>query len=430
MNAPTKKNIYRAADLPSPYSNLKPGYNKKIMFQPPKGTRDLLPEDMKKRRFVFEKLRQVFELYGYEEIETPAFESLELLTCKGSLGEEAVKDIYRFKDKAGRELGLRFDQTTPIARIVSSKSLPKPIRWYSISKSWRYEDVAKGRLREFYQAGIELIGSPASEADAEILQVIIDCLLSLGLKDFTVRINSRAVLDSLATRTGIKDKDAAFRILDKLDKKGEAFVKKELIKKTDKDKAAMFLDAVKKSEAKELDPIINALPEKYRKFVKTDTSIARGLDYYTGFIFEVVVKGFEDLGAIAAGGRYDSLIEKYGGPKMPATGFGIGIERLIEVLDNRIELEKKKNTYIISLSDTKKQAIAIANRLRERSVSAELALVDRSLTNQLKYAGSKGIKYVVIVGPKDLKDGKVTVRDMETGKEEKISIESLAEYFS
>jgi len=184
-----------------------------MKFQTPRGTRDFMPEEMWKRRCVFEKIRDVFESYGFGEVQTPAFESAELLTCKGSLGQEAVKDIYRFKDKSGRELGLRFDMTTPVARIVvGMRSLPKPMKLYYITNMWRYEDVTKGRWREFWQAGIELVGSASPQADAEILRVFIDSLLALGLKDFTVRISSRKILDSLADKLKIKNRGDIFRI--------------------------------------------------------------------------------------------------------------------------------------------------------------------------------------------------------------------------
>jgi histidyl-tRNA synthetase len=402
-----------------------------MKFQSPKGTRDFLPEDMENRKWVFDRVRKVFELYGYEEIETPAFESLELLTCKGSLGEEAVKDVYKFKDKSNRELGLRFDFTVPIARVFVANTLTKPIRWYSIGKLWRYDDITKGRWREFYQAGIELIGASGANADAEILQLVIDCLLSLGLKDFTVRINSRNILDKIAADLGIKKSENVFRILDKLEKKGETSTKEELKKELNADQITGLFDFIrgrKKVFTTELDEIIKLLDEKYKKSVKIDLSIARGLDYYTGFIFEVVIKGFEELGAVAAGGRYDNLIKKYGGNDTPATGFGIGVERLMQVLEGKklIKLEDKTSVYVIPVSaEAKETARDICSKIRENGIVAELALVERSLSNQLKYANSRKMQYAVIIGPKDMVDKKITLRNMETGEEKKIAAEGL-----
>ena len=267
------------------------------MYQPPKGTRDFLPEEMAKRRFIFEKLRGVFEKYGYGEIDTPAFENIELFEKKGSVGGEAVKDVYKFKDKSGRELALRFDMTVPVARVVVGNKLPKPIRFYYISKNWRYEEIKKGRYREFYQAGLELFGPKGSEADAEIIQVAADLLLALGFENFTIRINSRTILDGFAKSLKIKNADEVFRVLDKLDKKGEKEVRKEMAKLMTKKQIDGLFELIKKGDSEELRKIIDVLDKKYRKYVKVDLSIARGLDYYTGFVFETLINGFESIGS-------------------------------------------------------------------------------------------------------------------------------------
>ncbi|MFH0832548.1 MAG: histidine--tRNA ligase [Candidatus Aenigmatarchaeota archaeon] len=402
------------------------------MFQPPKGTRDFLPDDMEKRRFVFELLREVFEKYGYGEVETPAFESLELLTCKGSLGDEAVKDVYKFEDKSERRLGLRFDFTVPIARIVAAQKLAKPVRWYCIGKSWRYEETTKSRYREFSQAGIELIGSALPEADAEILQMVIDCLLSLGLTDFIVRVNSREILDEMADNFGIKNKEEVFRIIDKIEKKGELEVRSELKKILNKKQIDEVIEFIKSNpnesdmkNLKELKEIINLLDEKYRKFVKIDFSIARGLDYYTGMIFEINVDGSKD--AIAAGGRYDNLIKKYGGEETPATGFGIGVERLIPILEknNLIKADEKNKFFVIPVSNNlRRDAIDICNMLRNKNIAAILSL-GKSISKQLDYANAKKMQYVIIIGEKELKEESVKLRDMKTGKEKNIKIQDL-----
>lgn len=401
------------------------------MFQPPKGTRDFLPEDMEKRRWVAEVLMKVFEKYGYGEVETPAFESLELLTCKGSLGDEAIKDIYRFEDKSNRKLGLRFDFTVPIARIVAANKFAKPIRWYCIGKLWRYEEITKDRFREFSQVGIELIGSSLPEADAEVLQIVIDCLLALGLTDFIVKVNSRRILDEMTDEYGIKNKDAVFRIIDKLDKRSEKEVRNELKKLLNKKQIDDLLKFIKMDVSKanvknltELENIINLLDEKYRKFIKIDFSVARGLDYYTGLIFEIYA---DSKDAIAAGGRYDNLIKKYGGEQTPATGFGIGIERLISLLEkkNLIKLGKINKFFVVPVSENlRKDAIEICNTLRSKNIVAELSL-GKSLTKQLDYANTKNIPYVIIIGEKELKEDSVKLRDMKSGKEKDIKVQNL-----
>ncbi|MBI2172925.1 MAG: histidine--tRNA ligase [Candidatus Aenigmarchaeota archaeon] len=400
-----------------------------MKFQTPRGTRDFMPEEMWKRRQVFDSLRNVFELYGFGEVQTPAFEEISLLTCKGSLGQEAVKDIYRFKDKSGRELGLRFDMTTPVARIVvGMKSLPKPVKLYYITNMWRYEDVTKGRSREFWQAGVELLGSASPQADAEILRIFIDSMTALGLKDFTVRINSRKILDSFADKLKIKDRDEVFRIIDKLDKKGRQEVYKELKKRLKEKKAKQVLDFIlspvdsarSAADTSDIDAIMNALDEKYRRYVRPDMSIARGLEYYTGFVFECVIAGFEGLGSVVGGGRYDSLIERYGGQTTPATGFSIGIERLMQVLEkkNLIQEAKKASLYIATVNEKFiPAAVKMAEKLRSSGIQCECDLMPRSLSKQLDYASSKKIGHVIVLGEKEMASGTYKLRDMKSGEE-------------
>ncbi|MBI4019626.1 MAG: histidine--tRNA ligase [Candidatus Aenigmarchaeota archaeon] len=396
-----------------------------MTFQPPKGTRDFLPEEMAKRRKAFDTCRAVFEKYGFGEVDTPVFESLEMLTAKGSLGEEAVKDIYRFEDKSKRKLGLRYDLTVPIVRLFLSQKFSKPVKWYYINKVWRYEDISKGRWREFSQCDAEIIGSPSAEADSEILGVAIDCLLSLGVKDIDVRINSRKIMDSMAEKAGIKEKDALFRAIDKLEKKGESEVRKELSSFANAKQIDIVMKAVRSSSGEpELDGIIALLPQAYRKFVKQDFSIARGLDYYTGFIFEIRIKGAESLGSVLGGGRYDRLIEKYGGEPTPATGFGLGIDRVIAGMSNTA-LSEPKGLFIISLSEpAKEKARELAQELRVAGIVAETDLMGRPLSKQLDYANKKGVKYTLVIGDKELSSGRAMLRDMKSGKEIQVGLKA------
>ncbi|MFH1445770.1 MAG: histidine--tRNA ligase [Nanoarchaeota archaeon] len=413
-----------------------------MSFKRPKGTRDFLPEDMVKRRWLFDIGRPVFEKYGYGEIETPAFETLELLTCKDSLGDEAVKDIYRFKDKGGRNLGLRFDPTTPIARVIASdRSLKLPVKWcYNFVPMWRYEDTAKGRYREFYQAGVEFIGSSAPEADAEVLMVVIDYLLAAGLKNFTLRINSRKVLDVLAKKLAINNPMDAFRILDKLDKQGEKQVKAELSEFLDEKQISEIFHFIKLSpegarsylgmKALDVEEVVAAMPAKYKKFVKVDFSIARGLDYYTGFIFETLIKGQESLGSVASGGRYDNLIEKYGGEPTPATGVGIGVERVLEILEIKKMFPKNlragPKVFVIPIDEkTKNEAFRMTQELRSKGISADTDIAGRKFKKNLDYAVSQGIPYVIIIGEKEIKQKKYVLKDMKARKESKLSISSI-----
>ncbi|MBI4014656.1 MAG: histidine--tRNA ligase [Candidatus Aenigmarchaeota archaeon] len=393
-------------------------------FQTPKGTRDFLPDEMAKRRAVFDACRAVFEKYGFGEVDTPAFESLELLTAKGSLGDEAVKDIYRFEDKSQRKLGLRYDLTVPMVRLFLSQKFPRPVKWYSIGKVWRYEDIAKGRWREFSQCDVEIIGSPLPEADVEVLAVAIECLLALGLKDIEVRINSRKIMDAMAEKLGITRREEVFRALDKLDKRGEREVKKELLAFCSSEQADKVLAFIKSpSKQEELERIIALLPGEYRKYVRPDLSIARGLDYYTGFVFETFVKGFENLGSVVSGGRYDRLIEKYGGEPVPATGFGLGSDRLAEIVN--ISGVRNPSVFIANV-DAPAKARELCYALRALNVAAETDVMGRSISKQFDYAGRKGVSYVVVIGEKEVKSGKAMLRDMATGKEKPVALDARA----
>lgn len=410
------------------------------IFQRPKGTRDFMPEEMERRRMVFENLRSIFHKYGYGEVSTPAFESLELLSAKGSLGDEAVKDIYRFSDKSERQLGLRYDPTTPIARIISSSpDIPRPIRWYYITNMWRYEDTSAGRYREFWQSGIELVGSSSPAADAETLQIVIEAMLSSGIDDFVVRINSRKCLDAIAGKMKIKDTAPVFRAIDKLGKKDEKEIRDELKTSGMEPKRINELFKLVRSDplknrnvpgVKELEKTTGMLDEKYRKFVKLDFSVVRGLDYYTGMIFETFVKGSENLGSVASGGRYDTLIERYGGKPTPAVGFGIGVDRLIPILEERglLKTPKKKAILIAPVNDDVMGiSFEIARNIRNKANVVETGFPEKSLSKLLEYAGKKNVAFVVIVGPNDLKEGLVTIRDMASGDEKRVSMNLIAD---
>jgi histidyl-tRNA synthetase len=395
-----------------------------MKFKPPRGTRDYLPEEMVRRRNVFEKIRKVFESYGYGEVCTPAFEDFKLLAKKS--GPEIEKEIYAFEDKGGRKLGLRFDPTVPICRIVASNpSLPKPIKFYYITRMWRYDRPQAGRWREFWQAGVELIGSKKPEADAEILAVVYDSLRAVGIKNFYFRINSRNVVEDFIKKSGIpaEKKFDAFRAVDKMGKIGEVGVKKEM-----KDcgipakKISEFLKLIKlghasKKEIAGLECIKQSAEKIGVRNIEIDFSIVRGIDYYTGFVFETFVKGYEGLGSVASGGRYDDLIGIYGGENLPATGFGIGLDRLMEIIKTK-EKYMPTDVYVALVNENiRENAIQIAQILRKNNIKAEVDLMGRSLSKQLEYANAKNIPYCIIIGPQELKQKKIRLRDMVSGQE-------------
>jgi histidyl-tRNA synthetase len=409
---------------------------------------------MIKRRFVVEIVRSIFELYGYDEIETPAFELLDVLTAK--CGPEMREQIYAFKDKAGRDLGLRFDLTVPLARVVASHpDLPKPFKRYCISRVWRYEEPQSGRFREFWQADADIVGSAKMDADAEVIAVAISCLKRLGMKNFRVRLSNRKILESIAASANVERELwlGVFRAIDKLDKMGQEGVRRELEKlglNGDQIVTIMMqisrcgnLDAVEREVShvltdrgregfNELAEIIGNL-ELYNcsEYVVVDLSLARGLDYYTGPIFEISAETDVNVGSVAGGGRYDNLIELLGGPPTPATGISLGIDRLVEVLSEANMLPTARTltqTFVAYTNPSlKKEAIAAAEKLRSEGIRVEVDVMGRKLDRQLKYADAKGIPYVVILGPQEVEKGVYRVKDMSAREERLMDLRELME---
>jgi len=422
-----------------------------LKFGRPRGTRDFLPEDMRVRRFILDRVRKVFEQHGFEEMDTPALELWEVLSAKG--GEDVERQIYKFQDKGERWLGLRFDLTVPLARVVANTpDLIKPFKRYSISKAWRYEEPQSGRFREFLQADIDIVGSARMEADMECVSTAVDALKALELSDFEVRINNRKILEGMIEGLGIVDQHAAkvFRALDRLDKVGEEDVRKELMEfGLGEDKVERILGFTHYKGEEGLDyaekefgfskDALKGIEELRRlqelsdvfglgNFLCIDFSLVRGLDYYTGPVFEVRTRTAQ-IGSVAGGGRYDRLIEKFGGPPTPATGISLGIERLYEVLSDKIKGSTKTSATEVFVANVNEgvalDAIKISRELVKRGVSAESDLMGRKLGRQLEYADNKGIPYVLIVGPEELKLGKFKLKDMRAKREILTDLEGL-----
>jgi len=404
-----------------------------FMLQPVKGTRDFVGEEAIMLQFLIDVIRRTFERYGFTPLETPAFEYLELLTKKG--GKDIEKEIYSFKDKSGRELGLRFDLTVPMARVVASKKLKKPFKRYQIGKVWRYDQPQAARWREFMQADIDIVGSASPLADLECIKPVVDIFKELGV-DFFIKINNRKILESVVRSFGIEDITTAFRIIDKQDKIGWDEVRKELKKNfPDKDTDAL-IDTIKKndlsvllldeegerglSELKELLDLGKIVG--IDGFLRIDMSLVRGLEYYTGNVFEIMA-GLDV--SVGGGGRYDNLTEVIGGEKEPATGISIGVYRLLKVLqDKKFVPPKKKKVYVAPIGETRAEALQILDKLRANNITSEIDVMNRSLSKQLEATDAD---IVVIVGPKDLSNKQVTIRDMKTGKEEKVAIDKIIE---
>ena len=429
------------------------------MFQPPRGTRDFLPETMKRRNWVLEQIKKTYETYGFEPLGTPAFESWELLKIKS--GEDIINQIYYFKDKSERELGLRFEWTASLARVVSShRELQMPFKRYAMGPVWRYERPSETRFREFWQADADIVGVNEVIADAEVLTVAVECLKKLGFKDFIIKLNDRRILQAIVEEYGISKEKIldVFRIIDKLEKVGTEAVIKELTYITQNKKVSyQIIEAVSiKGESTE---IINHLAEilknnptgklgcetisklfyyaeafDFAQFIILDPSLARGLDYYTGSVFEVSAKGFESFGSIAGGGRYDEIIQLFGGEPTPAVGISFGIERLVPLLEEVKafkEIDLGTGIFVAVVQESiRTQAIRIAQELRGNGFSTELNMLNRPLSKQIEHAGRKNIKWVIIVGEKDLEKNLVTIRNMQSGKQYYVNLDEISLFYT
>lgn len=419
-------------------------------LKPLKGTRDFLPEEMIIRQEVLDRIKNVFEIFGFQPLETPALESWEVLSAKGAGGEEILKETYNFEDLGKKRVGLMYDLTVPLARVVASNpNLNLPFKRYQIQNVWRYGDVSKGRLREFLQADIDIVGSESMLADAEVIACAISCFNSLGFKDFLVRLNNRKILSALIKFAGIEEKKSleVLRSLDKLEKIGEEKVRKELeekgIPKESINKIFELINVRKNPEKileknedfeegmKEVNEIISYLELMGVKAkIKIDLSLARGLDYYTGPIFEVSAE--KGIGSIAGGGRYDNLIEIFSGRKIPATGISLGIERIIEVMKERKMIKERKtkvDVFVATISkEVLKKSLEIIQKLRESGIKTDFDLRERNLTRQLEYANSLGVPFVLIIGEKELKTKKFKLRDMVKKVEKEMELGEVIKF--
>ncbi len=433
-------------------------------FQPPRGTRDFMPEEMARREYVFNTIRVVFERFGFRPLEPPAFESWELRGAKGGGGDEIKNEVYLFKDKGGREMGLRFDLTVPTARVVASNpQLPMPFKRYQIGPVWRYDNPQAGRFREFWQADADIFGSDSMAAEAECIAAFVACLKELGFRDFEVSINNRKILNGIVEAAGIDKKKApeVFRALDKLEKQGEKVVEDELGKAgvTGKQKEKIMsmvkisgkpgvvMQKAKKSlgssaEAtaglKELEEIVE-LSKSYGTADKIEISfsLVRGLDYYTGPIYEISVKSKTSVGSIAGCGRYDKLVELYGGKPTPATGGSLGIERIYEIMAAEGMFKgvptNRAKVFVAAAGDEpklKKTAIETAQKLRDAGIPAETDLMGRKLKQCFDYADKMGIPYMVIIGEKELKSGKLALRDLKKREQKYLEFQEVLKYIA
>ncbi len=428
----------------------------KEKLQPPRGMRDYTPRIWYALNWLREKWLSLASRWGYEPIETPVMEHLWVLERKA--GPQIREEIYWFKDKAGRELGLRFDMTVPLARIAASNpQLPKPIRWCYFSRVWRYDEPQHGRWREFWQFGVELMGSPYVEADAEVIALFTYSYREVGV-DVEVRLFDRRIMDSFLEKNNIKSniRSRVLSLIDKRWKIGEEAFRKELAKlglNNSTINSIVEFTSIRKPLEKSIDIIVEVVPslrgfyEELVEFLEAygildrvvlDTSIVRGLEYYTGLVFEAYPIGYEGVNekwsrlAIGGGGRYDELVGLYRRPGMPATGFAIGVDRVILFMEENNLLSKDLEPRIdvfIALKDIKHYAYAInvAEKTRKIGLKTEVDVMRRSIKEAIRYANKRKARILVYIAPRELSEGKVVVRHLEEYKQYIVPLRELEE---
>lgn len=392
----------------------------KITPQTLKGFRDFLPDQAIKRNWLINKLKNIFEKYGFDPLETPALEYAS--TLLGKYGQEADKLLYLFEDHGKRKVGLRYDQTVPLARIISQyQNITKPFKRYQIQPVWRAENTQKGRYREFLQCDIDIVGEKSLYADFEIIDLVLKSFKSLGFKKTKVLINDRKNFQNIDNKF--------INSIDKLPKIGEEKVIEELIKKgLEKDKAQSLLNEIKnKKKTFDIEKLFSLLKNQgYQEnidFVYLPT-LARGLDYYTGLIFEVIDEDYQ-AGSLGGGGRYDNLIGLFTGQDVPAVGFAFGFDRMIEAAESLNLLPNiKTNTQVlvtIFSPDLAPISLETAEFLRKNNINTEVYLNEETkLEKQLKYANKKNIPYVIIIGPEEAAKNLMKLKNMKTGEQKLI----------
>lgn len=418
----------------------------------PRGMRDILPEQMILRQYVMDVIERTFKAYGFEPLETPAVELRDVLM--GKYGEDAERLIYDVGHVGGKEeLALRYDLTVPLTRVIAmNPAMRMPFKRYQIAPVWRAERPGKGRYRQFYQCDADIVGTESMIADAEIISLVYDVLHRLGFTRYSIQINHRQLLMALGEYVGVRGEAAAvlYRSIDKLDKIGEDGVREEMAAGgIDADTTNRLLDLLRTQGAnteliadmqkrlagsekamrglKELDELLTYLgdlgiPESSYQI---NFSMVRGLGYYTGPIFETIVEE-PRIGSLTGGGRYDDLIGLFTKRSLPVTGTTLGIERLIDVIE---ELEMyppslgrtTAQVFVTVFDDsTRSESVRLSQELRQAGFNVEISFSAGKLGKQIRHASEKGIPYLVVLGPDEIAGGKVTLRNLDERVEETV----------
>ncbi|MEV0398767.1 histidine--tRNA ligase [Actinoallomurus sp. NPDC050550] len=423
-------------------------------FEPPSGARDFLASDLHARDYVFSVIKEVFERYGFEPLQTPAFERLETLT--GKYGDEGDKLIFKILRRGEHEatgeadLALRYDMTVPLARVVAAygSQLPTPYKRYAMGPVWRADRPGKGRFREFAQCDVDVVGSTSPLADAEVIGAVTGALDGLGVANFRVLVNSRRALTGLLEVYSVPSDvgGGALITLDKLDKLSPEAVTRELVDSrslssdtaetlvgdlTADDAAERMRTILKDSEdgrsgMAEIENFLElANPTVGDARIEFTPRLVRGLDYYTGVIFEVIAEGMP--GSIASGGRYDHLISAMGGPDLPACGGSLGVERIIDLIDSDATKTERLDVAITVMNEHSSSDVALfATDLRNAHLRTEVYLgTSRKLAKQLKWAADRRARFTLIYGEQERNAESITVRDMDSGEQALVPVKML-----
>lgn len=395
-----------------------------------KGFRDFLGPQARKRQYMINTFKQVFESFGFEPLETPVLEYEEILM--GKYGEEGDKLMYRFEDNGGRRVAMRYDQTVPLSRVVAEhlNDLPMPFKRYQIQNVWRAENTQKGRYREFMQCDVDTVGTTSPLADAEVIATAAKALEALGFTNYKVLVNDRTIFEGLPT--------GAITAIDKLKKIGEDGVCKELVQRgvstSEKEGKNLLQSITDKKPTENLQRILSQLELLEIKNVEYSPTLARGLDYYTGLIFEIEIPEYP-VGSVCGGGRYDNLIGMFAGKQIPAVGFAFGFDRTIEAMEALNLFPESVNNapakVLVTLfnKELEQKSLEAASLLRSNNIATDVYPDEVKMEKQLKYADAKGIPYVVIMGPDEAAKNVVTVKNLKTREQSQMPLNELPSFF-
>nr|MBA4405320.1 histidine--tRNA ligase [Nanoarchaeum sp.] len=418
-----------------------------------KGMRDFSPEEKLLRNGVVSKLTELFELYGYNPLETPIVERYDVLSAKFAAGEESdsLKETFKLNDQGKRDLGLRFDLTVPFARYIAmNPEIKMPFKRYQIGEVFRDGPIKLGRYREFWQCDVDVVGTKSMIAEAEQIKLALDFFARASL-DAYIEVNNRKLLQSLLLDCGVNESKLldVIIIVDKIKKLSENELKVELNKLVDKKTTDKIIatfeitslkeleklvkDDIGKQGIQELNEFFSYFSKEELKNVKLNTTLARGFGYYTGTVFEGFLRKSQITSSICGGGRYDNMIGKYVGKntEYPAVGISFGLDVISEAIKlNKIKTKKTKTKiYVIPINTTQK-SLEIVAELRKANISTDLDIIGRGITKNLDYANKLEIPYVLFIGEKELKLNKFKLKDMVSGKEELLTLNQLIKKLS